>query len=73
VSAGLSQREPRTTHPVMRRTHNRSQRFGGHTKHTFCCSCGRQVSGNGGKRHFKLEGHRRIGWEQWRAEFGESR
>jgi hypothetical protein len=43
-----------------RRTHSRSQRFGGHTKHKFYCSCGRQVSGNGGKQHFRLEGHTRV-------------
>ena len=49
----------------IRRTHNRSQQFGGHTKHTFYCSCGRTVSGNGGKQHFKVEGHRRVTRAQW--------
>jgi hypothetical protein len=51
----------------MRHTHSRAQRYGGHTKHTFYCVCGKQVSGNGGKQHFKLDGHRRITREQWRA------
>lgn len=58
------------THLSMRRTHNRSQRFGGHTKHTFYCSCGRQVSGNGGKQHFKVDGHQRITSRSWREQFG---
>lgn len=49
----------------MGHTHNRSQRFGGHTKHTFYCSCGRQVSGNGGKQHFKLDGHKRVSYNIW--------
>lgn len=51
----------------MRHTHNRSQRFDGHTKHTFHCSCGRVVSGNGGKQHFKLDGHRRLSFSEWYA------
>lgn len=44
----------------MRHTHSRAQRFGGHTKHSWECICGRVVSGNGGKQHFKLDGHRRL-------------
>jgi len=44
----------------MGHTHNRAQRFGGHTKHAHYCSCGRIVRGNGGKQHFKLDGHRPI-------------
>lgn len=51
-------------------THSRAQRFGGHTKHTFYCSCGRQVAGNGGKQHFKLDGHKRIAYAEWRERFG---
>lgn len=58
------------THLYMRRTHNRSQRFGGHTKHTRYCSCGKQVSGNGGARHFELDGHQRITHRSWWAQFG---
>lgn len=59
------------THPGMRHTHNRSQRYGGHTKHTFYCSCGRRVSGNGGKQHFKLDGHKRITQARWQEMHGE--
>lgn len=52
----------------MRHTHSRAQRFGGHTKHVFYCSCGRRVSGNGGKQHFKVEGdHRKVTYETWKA------
>jgi hypothetical protein len=28
------------------------------------------VSGNGGKQHFKLEGHKRIGLEEWQWKNG---
>ena len=55
-----------------RRTHNRSQRFGGHTKHVRYCSCGRTVVGNGGKRHFEKEGHERISFDRWWQEFRKS-
>jgi hypothetical protein len=51
-------------------TTQRSIRYGGHTKHMRYCSCGRQVSGNGGKRHFEREGHKRITWDQWWERFG---
>lgn len=54
----------------MRHTHSRAQRFGGHTKHTFYCSCGKTVSGNGGKRHFEREGHKSILRRQWFEKFG---
>jgi hypothetical protein len=55
----------------MRHTYNRTQRFGSHTKHTFYCSCGRRVSGNGGKQHFKVEGHQRITSRAWHEQFGQ--
>lgn len=44
----------------MRLTHDRSHRYGGHTKHSWVCICGRTVTGNGGKQHFRLEGHRKL-------------
>jgi hypothetical protein len=42
-----------------RRTHNRSQRFGGHTRHAKHCSCGAIVYGNGATNHFRTKG----GWD----------
>jgi hypothetical protein len=50
-------------------TTRRQQRFAGHTKHTHYCSCGRQVSGNGGLRHFEKAGHQRITQTVWRERF----
>jgi hypothetical protein len=44
-----------------RRTHNRSQRFGGHSRRARHCSCGRVVYGNGGINHFFSEGGREYG------------
>ena len=65
---------------IMRRTHNRSQRFGGHTRHARYCSCGRVVWGNGGTNHFygdggreygeRRDGHERIGRDEWERRFG---
>ena len=58
-----------------RRTHNRSQRFGGHTRHAHYCECGKVVHGNGGWRHFRNEdgsrrdGHRRIIERVWAERF----
>jgi len=51
-------------------THNRSQRFGGHTKHAHYCSCGKVVHGNGGRRHFEMDGHDRIIHRVWWQVFG---
>ena len=58
-----------------RRTHNRSQRFGGHARRAHYCICGKVVYGNGGTNHFytaggreygeRREGHKRISREQW--------
>lgn len=60
-------------------THSRSQRFGGHTRHTRYCSCGRSVVGNGGIKHFytaggreygeRREGHERISRDEWNRRF----
>lgn len=61
-----------------RRTHNRSQRFGGHTRHAHYCACGRVVYGNGSWRHFhnedgtRRDGHRSITQRVWSERFQQS-
>ena len=67
----MSHGGPKGTHLGMRHTHNRAQRFGGHTKHSWECVCGRVVSGNGGKQHFKVPGHRRLTAAEEQAKYVE--